>query len=339
MGLRFLAAPSRPKDLASTRMSFQYNQSEIIQALESGWIETVCGISACALITYDHLSTLSREVNLIWSQKLSSVTILFHINRWVIFMWGILNVVDDSLPLGTIPSCVGLSDLGCMFELILGTVWAVFSAIRLYAVSGGNIPLAAVVLLLDIVPVGLDAYSYFGATWYAITGAECYDGLTISQSTNSKFAISAGVASVAADIIVLVVTWLKTYGIRRQSARHGIQSPLTTLLIQDGTGLLLLNILNIVGQTTNAFVYAASFSTPLTSFIITHFFLNLRQVAHETGTDSLERTSPRHIPQSNAIDSPRLSEVLENRSAMGSRTLISMTIKWISTKRSRRSTI
>ncbi|EMD33638.1 hypothetical protein CERSUDRAFT_98201 [Gelatoporia subvermispora B] len=50
--------------------------------------------------------------------------------------------------------------------------------------------------------------------------------------------------------------------------------------------LLGLNILNIVGQATNRFVYADVFFIPLSSVVVTHFILNLRQVIYDAPNGS-----------------------------------------------------
>jgi len=54
-----------------------------------------------------------------------------------------------------------------------------------------------------------------------------------------------------------------------------------------------LNVLNIAGQATNVFIYAGSFATPLSSIIVTHFLLSLREVAHgaQNGTDNSQSPS------------------------------------------------
>ncbi|EMD35579.1 hypothetical protein CERSUDRAFT_116312 [Gelatoporia subvermispora B] len=56
------------------------------------------------------------------------------------------------------------------------------------------------------------------------------------------------------------------------------------MTLRDGTlyflALLLLNALSIAGWLNNVFVDASGFSIPLSSIIISHFLLNLRQIAN-----------------------------------------------------------
>ncbi|OCH85850.1 hypothetical protein OBBRIDRAFT_280645 [Obba rivulosa] len=125
-------------------MSLQYGPEavvmlEVINILDSTWIQKCCVIAAFGLVLCDHTSTLIREVELIWGRRLTSVTILFYLNRWIIV------------------ACAGLNYLGNIFDLILLTIWSAFSGIRIYAVTQGSLPLAMTVSLLNMVPVGTNA--------------------------------------------------------------------------------------------------------------------------------------------------------------------------------------
>lgn len=64
-----------------------------------------------AFVLYDHMCTLSREIELVWGRRLTSVTLLFHLNRWAILVWGILNTLDF-VPLAALPVSKVLSATG-----------------------------------------------------------------------------------------------------------------------------------------------------------------------------------------------------------------------------------
>ncbi|EMD41379.1 hypothetical protein CERSUDRAFT_101860 [Gelatoporia subvermispora B] len=216
-----------------------------------------------AVVYFDHLSTLSREGQLVWHRRVDIVTLLFYLNRWTIFVWASMNAMFIFLPLQTLP----VRPEFCSDNS--------FSSIRIYAMSQGVWPIAAGVLLLNLVPFG----------------------------TNVAMEVGTRVCVIASDVIVLVVIWLKTYSTWRDSKRHGIKTPLATLLLRDGEMLLSLNILNIAGQTTNIFADAAAFSTPLSSLIITHFLLNLRQAAGEGQSDAVS-SRPSFVLGPNGEDMP-----------------------------------
>ncbi|OCH84034.1 hypothetical protein OBBRIDRAFT_742282, partial [Obba rivulosa] len=165
---------------------------------------------------YDHACTLSREVELIWGRKLSSVTVLFHLNRWTIFLWAVMNLFGlESLATLTASSCNPI----------------VFSAVRIYAISGGKWWLTVVVFALNMVPFGTNAVR---TCWSKSTSFD-----RSFQSGNSKrilvhTAIVTRAALIVADVLILAITWSKTYAIRKEAARNNVSTPLATMLLRDG---------------------------------------------------------------------------------------------------------
>ncbi|OCH84824.1 hypothetical protein OBBRIDRAFT_740914, partial [Obba rivulosa] len=166
-----------------------------------------------AAMIYDHLCTLTREFELLWDKKFNSVTLIFHLNRWISLAWTMLNIAKPFLSLGTYSVSLFPRDiLRIQYPNFLRIV---FSAIRMYAVSHGNLALALTVVFLNLVPVGTNVVNTSGSLVL----------VTISSRT----------CVVAADILVLVVTWSKTYHIKRAADQAGIRSSIADLLLRDGT--------------------------------------------------------------------------------------------------------
>ncbi|EMD37038.1 hypothetical protein CERSUDRAFT_124023 [Gelatoporia subvermispora B] len=256
-------------------------EDEIVSFLSSNFIASCCSVAAInehqhmrlsassadanrvALVVYDHMITFSRETEFIWGRKISSVTILFYLNRWLNLAWAVADTAENMS---------GLSVLR-----------AVFSAVRMYAISTGNWLLSVVVLALNLVPIatnidtwtdGLPKYGAFvtqtfGIQAVPVIGVECSAGTSLSPSVTSE------ACAIAADVLLLVVTWYKTYALKREASRNNVEVPLASMLLRDGTVYFL-----IVGFDTGVFEFAISnFGTPLSAIIISHFLLNLRQVA------------------------------------------------------------
>ncbi|OCH95068.1 hypothetical protein OBBRIDRAFT_831176 [Obba rivulosa] len=111
---------------------------------------------------------------------------------------------------------------------------------------------------------------------------------------------------------------------RRDARLLNIDSPLTSALLRDGTAyfllLLLLNILQILGNATLVFIYVGNYlSPPLYSLVITHFLLSLRQVnwsSTDTVTDGMLPSfvrSQRDEPQSTSLHSSiRFASFVDN---------------------------
>ncbi|OCH90590.1 hypothetical protein OBBRIDRAFT_696765, partial [Obba rivulosa] len=108
-----------------------------------------------ALVLYDHAATFSREIELIWGRKWSSVVLLYYLNRWTTFIWALEQVVFSFMSIDTLP--VSRLDTIETITVLLFIIWAVFSGVRMYAVSGGSWWLASVVCLLNVVPIGTNA--------------------------------------------------------------------------------------------------------------------------------------------------------------------------------------
>ncbi|OCH90647.1 hypothetical protein OBBRIDRAFT_793088 [Obba rivulosa] len=226
--------------------------------------------------------------------------LLFHLNRWTTTAWAISQLVVELLPLGTLPSCEGLNFFNGSMDVILMTIWAVFSAIRIYTITAGNWLLASVVFTLSIVPMATNTYGFFASYVFQIVQfpgdiAECTLGRTISPDVILDLTIVTRTCAITADVILLATTWVKTYSSWRSAKRNKISCPLTTMLLKDGTlyffVLLSLNVISIAGVSTNVFIdTAGSFATPLQAIIVSHFLINLRQVARGPQNGNSEDT-------------------------------------------------
>ncbi|OCH87918.1 hypothetical protein OBBRIDRAFT_836984 [Obba rivulosa] len=301
-------------------MSLSYGAIEAESWVQSEWIENCCNVASACLVFYDHFATLGREIDLMWNRRLSSVTLLFHFNRWATLIWVIVTLLESNLSnleyesslMQSLPVNVRLGIFGYVLEVALFGFWA---GIRMYAVSSGSWPLAFITSLLSMVTVGTNVYAYFGATTYIMgsipdIGQWCIMSINITEDGYTKcglitlsciiqtftarcvVTIATRLCAIAADVLILVVTWHKTYATKREADRHGIKTPLAAMLLRDGTLyfilLLCLNVLNMAGIATNVFSIASIFSTPLSSIIISHFLLNLRQLAYGPHDDELD---------------------------------------------------
>ncbi|EMD39646.1 hypothetical protein CERSUDRAFT_81028 [Gelatoporia subvermispora B] len=235
--------------------------AELITLLQSNWTNNCTAIATCALVFYDHATTISREVDYIWGRKLNSVTLLFHLNRWTLFAWAISEALDF-MSQNTIPRCVGFSMLDYILNILLFAIWALFSAVRTYAISGGSWWLSVLVLCLNLVPLVTSALSYFEKTTYQmvsvpVLGLQCLISADTSQSRQIQFTAASRTCVITSDVIVLVITWVKTFKIKREAVRNNVSVPLVSMLLRDGTtyfiALLTLNILSITGIITNVF--------------------------------------------------------------------------------------
>jgi len=149
----------------------------------------------------------------------------------------------------------------------------VFSTIRVYAISGGTWWLAALTLALGLVPVGTNIDYGF------VTSADMIQ----SAPLLGTFCGTNQIASEAT--IIGLTTTTRTYAIARTADRSGIRAPLASMLLKDGTLyfalLLVVNILQIIGNNTGIFTGTVGFfGQPLSGIIVSRFLMNLRQLNH-----------------------------------------------------------
>ncbi|TFY67957.1 hypothetical protein EVJ58_g1300 [Rhodofomes roseus] len=148
---------------------------------------------------------------------------------------------------------------------LLNFLWGFISAARVHAINGRQWRLPLIIMTLYIVPVVATIYDYSRLGWE----------IAVELATR--------ISIIAADALVLAVTWRATFGFKRCKDSAKVKLPLTTLLLRDGTAyfsiLLVLNIINIIMWTTNIYQNVTEFPTTLTTVLLSRFILNLRQRA------------------------------------------------------------
>ncbi|OCH87677.1 hypothetical protein OBBRIDRAFT_137968 [Obba rivulosa] len=102
--------------------------------------------------------------------------------------------------------------------------------------------------------------------------------------------IAIRVLFVLSDIVILLITFVKTYAVRRDSKQHNIRAPFSALLLHNGTVHLLWMLL---GHTANSVAYAFNqswgsmfsissiFLNPGMAIAISRFHLTLRNMTYK----------------------------------------------------------
>ncbi|THG96397.1 hypothetical protein EW026_g5432 [Hermanssonia centrifuga] len=132
------------------------------------------------------------------------------------------------------------------------------------------------------------------------------DVFYVAQFLVSGLELSVRLSMIAADILVLVLTWMKTYRNYKEATRVGLQAKVSSLLLRDGTtyfiALLLMNIAQVVLKTLPSLggdsPIGISVISTLNPILISRFLLNLREAGQSDNQQSLSSFSaPRfHVP-------------------------------------------
>lgn len=295
-------------------------EGEIAYQVQLGFIQNCCMVAVSGLVFYEHATTLSQEIELIWARKKSGVTVIFALNRW--FTVGLAVSMLLLVPnWDTNIACEAVNILLPVFQLLLSIIWAAFSALRVYAIGGREWRLALVTLTLGIVPIATnlasDVKTVYTSIFVPSIGTLCNDIPLLSNDANIILLVLTRSCLIASDAIILVVTWLKTYRIKREADEVNVKTSIVTLLLRDGTiyfgVLLILNVLHLVLSLTNVFLDVTYFVTSLSSIIISRFLLNLRQIGL-SGHDENQRPSFVHsvVPNSHISDIRFRSTIMGN---------------------------
>ncbi|OBZ67914.1 hypothetical protein A0H81_12146 [Grifola frondosa] len=192
----------------------------------------------------------------------------------------------------SVKSCRAPVILEEIFVVVAYIVVAVFSALRVYAIWNRDWRPFILVLLVGIVVPATNLYHYARSSPAAFLPplAGCGEAVNLTPEQLLRYSSASVVLStvthscaIATDALVLVLTWAKTFGIKRAAMSLHIKATLSTLLLRDGTLyfaiLLLLNVVDLVVlQSDVIFNPLPIFIDVFTCILISRFMLNLREV-------------------------------------------------------------
>ncbi|EKM56312.1 uncharacterized protein PHACADRAFT_92217, partial [Phanerochaete carnosa HHB-10118-sp] len=172
------------------------------------------------LVVYEYIITFNQEVAVIWRRKFSLASVLLITTRWIMVLGPILN---------TTPSAQTWCDiLTVKLQEIELVSCVVFSALRVYALWRGSrmkyvFQVLAVVLMLGLVPIGTNISALLK---FALTVIIMYMCCAVLWFTRCSL--------IAADIIVLVLTWIKSFEHFKEMRRLKLKLSISAVLLRDG---------------------------------------------------------------------------------------------------------
>ncbi|KAI0819588.1 hypothetical protein BC628DRAFT_1332462 [Trametes gibbosa] len=273
---------------------------ELIAFFQSVFINTCCPIAVLAWLTYEFLITFDREVDLFWRRNFTGASILFLTNRYLPILVNVLNISSDA------SICDSYVKALQTIQLLQYVPWAAFSSLRTFALSARNWIVTTVVLLLSIVPIGVNFTQYH---WLAVVNdpiVGCTKSSTVTLETAKRCVAlkEIGTCLMAADLIVILVTWRTTLGTTRLNRAVLKNRPtFARMLLQDGEWnisyitLFVLNALHlaftmfsITRDPLSPVSYFTTFTEPVTAVLVSRFLLDLQQVNQHNQKSSLSPT-------------------------------------------------
>ncbi|KAI8978294.1 hypothetical protein BD414DRAFT_150706 [Trametes punicea] len=160
-------------------------------------------------------------------------------------------------------------------------IWAVFSTLRGYALSGRRWWVAPLIFTFYVPHLVCNCiyYSKLVPT-LAPPPFNCLLASGLPEETWIQYTIAGRVCLIVGDMIVLAITWHSTFGIAKAVSIMRMRMSLTNAILKDGTlyfvCLLILNVVNIIINAIPNSSAVSAFQDPITSILVSRFLLNLR---------------------------------------------------------------
>ncbi|KAI0649554.1 hypothetical protein C8Q79DRAFT_520167 [Trametes meyenii] len=265
-------------------------------------------LASSCLIYYDYVITLATEVRVFWRCHLSRASFFYLFIRYgflvnaVIILLSNVRMSPHSWPTMTNESCRIFYDLFVSINWLNFATVSAFVAMRMYAVFGGNWPIAVGIFLLGLLnpnainPTMLYRLKVQASPW-PVWGCELYmqddsDNFIFFASQDLPIIISA--VNIVYELLCLVLTAWKTLGAYRSQHRSDNPATLTSLLFRDGSlyfvVMTALSSANIVcalvpGVPSNIQVNSV-FGRVLTPILTTRFIAHLQQFERKDDFES-----------------------------------------------------
>ncbi|KAI0659997.1 hypothetical protein C8Q70DRAFT_1053251 [Cubamyces menziesii] len=258
--------------------------AEAIVANRSFFFISNCALFAeAALIFHEYFITLDSEVRLIWRRRITGASILFFLNRYIMIFDNVITLASYPARTDTGYVCAALGWMDVVLNLLPYFIWNAFSTMRVYAISGRDWRIASVVCLLMIGPIASNVYNIpFEKPDNMPPPYNCQFDNALTLQTHNIIPLIAG------DAIVLIVTWWKTYRLKKAADEARVKMSIVDMLLRDGTmyfgTMVVLNVLHIMVNYVVKVSFLGDVVDVLTSILVSRFIMNLRNIdAKDTG--------------------------------------------------------
>ncbi|TBU41752.1 hypothetical protein BD309DRAFT_924830 [Dichomitus squalens] len=263
-----------------------------VQFASEDFFNTCWVTAALALFSYDFILTFGSEVTLFWEGgHLSGATILFLLNRYITLASQVIGYIPAS---SSVESAFSIEVASNVLGGLQYLPWAAFSAFRTYALCPHPYrwPISASVFALSSVPIVTDMWvGLYGLTVVNDPVLGIAFTNPISASTILKVEVVTRSCLQASDLVVLCITWFRTYETAKLSLRRLGTRSFAGILLFDGTiyffnrALLVLSTLQmtftLTGVADNAYSLPTSviayLEEPLTSILTSRFLIDLQK--------------------------------------------------------------
>ncbi|KAI1794289.1 hypothetical protein LXA43DRAFT_996398 [Ganoderma leucocontextum] len=263
-------------------MSVTVALEQLRPVLESADPAFFISVASTSLVFYEYAITIGLEVQQIWRRKISGVTALFILTRYITLLHRILVVISLS-SLHSLDTCYIVTWLQAFTTSILIVIMSAIAAIRVFALWNRDWRLFAVVMIAGLFPAFTNLY-FRSASAVFLAPSKLYTcqsvPIAMSALTYENWSIATRVVSIFSDGMVVVLTWLKTYRVFVLTRGVAFRTNYSTLILRDGTlyflAVCVLNVVAIVFVMDIGSNLLNDIIVTLSSILMSRFLLNLR---------------------------------------------------------------
>lgn len=203
--------------------------------------------AAAALYCFDYLITFNDEVECVWRRRFSGATVLFAVNRYAMLAASAVNLVqivpwslEPELyrpPMTTESACLSFVLTVDVCMLLATLAYACFASLRMFALYGMNKGVFALVFIIGLLSPIIQVCLMLNTNASSGFVAQPVAPLCLKQGlTDEAYILLMMVrgSTLGFELLLLILTWCKTF-CRWSMLKMTTQSPLTTMLLRDGT--------------------------------------------------------------------------------------------------------
>ncbi|TFK84142.1 hypothetical protein K466DRAFT_554001, partial [Polyporus arcularius HHB13444] len=142
-----------------------------------------------------------------WKRRFTGATALFLLNRYFLVFSSTIVVIGEFVTTEKVCTIVVKTQFAIYFAQYLP--WAAFAAMRAFALTAQNWPLAVTVFLLGLVPYGINMLQYGkGLTGIMDQFVGCAVSTPgLSQELGQRFTTVSRTTQIASDLLLIGITW------------------------------------------------------------------------------------------------------------------------------------
>ncbi|KAI0702692.1 hypothetical protein C8Q76DRAFT_573020, partial [Earliella scabrosa] len=168
-----------------------------------------------ALIIYEHILTAQQEYQVIWKRKLSLPIVLYILNRYILLGVGGLYIFCSNL-------------VWLPMDHVRPAHFPALMALRIHAINNQNWCWTVMTLLLGLLSVPPLHASIFATTMMNVVEHLYSTFLTLTVT------VAVRISRIVQDIIVLGITWYRTFGTLVAARRAHVHTSVVSVLLRDG---------------------------------------------------------------------------------------------------------